>query len=56
MNNEPAYFVLEPDSSTTPVTWKIVVQEDRSASGAIATEESTWGSIKALYQFKGMWR
>jgi len=43
VNNEPAYFVFQPDSTQSPVTWKIRLQQDQSSIGIPLTARSGLG-------------
>jgi hypothetical protein len=35
VNNQPATFIFGPDSTETPVTWKIVLHQDQSTIGRV---------------------
>jgi hypothetical protein len=50
VSNEPTYFVFEPDSTQSPVTWEIRLHQDLAESGkGLLVELATWGSIKTLF-------
>ncbi len=55
VNGDEAFFVLRPDSSSTPVIWTIVLQKDLHVArlGTSNVHDMSWSEIKGMYMTGG---